>query len=162
MPIRQARPEDCAALVALWNPVIRQGEATFNSIEKTAEGLAAEIAAKQQANQPFLLAEEDGEVQGFATYGQFRASNGYRHTMEHTIILSPAHHGKGLGRRLMAEIEAIARARQVHSMFAGVSHANIAGLNFHRAIGYVEVARLPQVGRKFDRWFDLVLLQKML
>ena len=162
MLIRQALLQDCPAIADLWNPVIRDGVATFNSVEKTAAGLGADLAAKQAEDRPFLLAFEQDTLMGFANYGQFRASNGYRHTMEHTIILSPKAQGRGIGRALMQAIEDHARARIVHSMFAGVSHENTAGLAFHRAIGYREVARLAQVGRKFDRWFDLVLMQKIL
>jgi len=162
MPIRQATQDDCARIVEIWNPIIRDTEATFNSIEKTPESLARELAAKAASDRPFLLAIDQGDILGFATYDQFRGSNGYRHTMEHTIILPPKSHGKGLGRQLMAAIEDHARARAVHSMFAGVSHRNEAGIAFHLALGYVKVARLPEVGYKFDRWYDLVLLQKLL
>jgi len=162
MLIRQATARDCPAIIAIWNPVIRTGAATFNSIEKTADGLGADIAAKHSAAKPFLLATRQGNILGFATYGQFRASSGYRHTMEHTIILADAAQGQGIGRALMRAIEDHARSRAVHCMFAAVSHANPAGIAFHAAIGYTEVARLPEVGRKFDRWFDLVLMQKIL
>jgi len=162
MQIVQATKQDCPAIADLWNPVIRDGIATFNSVEKTAAGLAAEIEAKRADTRPFLIARQNDTLLGFATYGQFRASNGYRHTMEHTIILAADAQGKGTGRALMTAIETHARAHDVHSMFAGVSHENLAGIAFHAAIGYREIARLPQVGRKFDRWFDLVLMQKIL
>jgi phosphinothricin acetyltransferase len=82
--------------------------------------------------------------------------------MEHTIILAPAAIGRGLGRSLMAAIEAHARGQGVHSMFAGVSGENAAGIAFHAAIGYVPVAVLHQVGFKFGRWMDLHLMQKLL
>lgn len=160
--LRPAMPEDAAAIAALWNPFIRDTAVTFNSVEKTAQGLAADITAKAAGGQAFLLAELDGDLAGFATYGQFRGGVGYAHTMEHTVILAPQAHGRGVGRALMAGIEEHARQAGVHSMLAGVSAENEAGIAFHRAIGYVEMARLPQVGRKFGRWMDLVLLQKML
>ena len=162
MRIRPATHEDCTAITAFWNPFIRRSEVTFNSIEKTPAELAAELARKSAANQPFLVADEAGSILGFATYGQFRASNGYRLTMEHTIILAPEASGKGIGRELMQRIEDHARERGVHSMLAGISHRNPQGIAFHAALGYSEIARLPEVGVKFDRWFDLVLMQKFL
>lgn len=162
MTLRPALPEDAAAIAALWNPFIRDTAVTFNSVEKTPEGLVADIAAKAAAGQPFLLAELDGVLAGFATYGQFRGGVGYAQTMEHTVILHPRAHGQGLGRALMSAIEEHARRAGVHSLLAGVSAENTAGVAFHMAVGYVELARLPQVGRKFGRWMDLVLLQKML
>jgi L-amino acid N-acyltransferase YncA len=163
MKIRQAQSGDIPALLDIWNPVIRTSVATFNDAEKTPAMLAADIATKSAAGYPFLVAEQpDGTLAGFATYGQFRASNGYRHTMEHTIILAPDQGGRGTGRALMTAIETHARDRGVHSLFAGVSGENTAGIAFHARLGYHEVARLPEVGRKFDRWFDLVLMQKIL
>jgi L-amino acid N-acyltransferase YncA len=162
MRIRQAEDGDCAAIVEIWNPYIRTSDVTFNSVEKTAAGLAADLAAKRAAGYPFLVAEADGTVLGFATYGQFRASNGYARTMEHTIILAPGASGRGVGRALMTAIEAHARSAGVHSMFAGVSGRNPDGIAFHAALGYAEVARLKEVGWKLGRWYDLVLMQKML
>lgn len=160
--IRPARPEDAARIVAFWNPLIRETMVTFNPQEKTVAELADSIAAKAAADHGFLVAEEDGEVLGFASYGQFRAGAGYIRAMEHTIILAPAARGRGIGRALMAGIEDHARTRGVHSMIAGVSGGNPEGRRFHAAIGYAEVAVVPQVGWKFGRFWDLVLMQKLL
>lgn len=162
MTIRAATPADCAAIRDIWNPVIRDSLITFNPVEKTAPELDALLAAKAALGHPFLVAEAGGQVAGFATYGQFRAGAGYAHTMEHTIILAPQARGRGLGRALMADLEARARGADVHSMFAGVSAANPEGVAFHLALGYMQVARLPEVGRKAGRWIDLVLMQKFL
>lgn len=161
--IRPAAQGDCAAILAYWNPLIRETTVTFSSEEKTEAGLWQMIAARRAQGQEFLLAEDGGgAVLGHATYGQFRAGNGYAHAMEHTIILAPAARGLGLGRALMAAIESHARAGGAHVMIGGVSAENAAGRAFHAAIGYREMAVLPQLGRKFDRWLDLVLMQKML
>lgn len=162
MKIRQAEDRDCETIIRIWNPYIRASDVTFNSAEKSAAGLAADLASKRAAGFPFLVAEAGGEMLGFATYGQFRASNGYARTMEHTIILAPAASGRGVGRVLMTAIEEHARKAGVHSMFAGVSGRNPDGIAFHAALGYVEVARLKEVGWKLGRWYDLVLMQKML
>ncbi len=160
--IRAAELSDCAAIAAIWNPVIRDTLVTFNAVEKTVQGLAEVLAEKAGAGQPFLVAEAAGELLGFATYGQFRGGVGYARTMEHTIILGAAARGRGLGRALMAGIEAHGLAAGVHSLWAGVSAANPAGRAFHAAIGYREVAVLPEVGFKFGQWLDLVLMQKIL
>ncbi len=162
MLIRQAQPQDAAAVVEIWNDVIRNSAATFTSLEKTEDGLIADFAAKAADGKTFLVAELEGEVAGFATYFQFRGGPGYRHTMEHTVILSPRAWGRGVGRALMSAIEDHARAGGAHSLFGGVSAENADGIAFHAAIGFKEIARLPEVGRKFDRWMDLVLMQKIL
>lgn len=160
--IRPALPSDCAAVAAFWNPMIRDTMVTFNSVEKTEEELHGTLASKARDGYPFLVAEEEGRVLGFATYGQFRGGVGYAHTMEHTIILAPAARGRGLGRALMAAIEEHARARGAHSMIAGVSGANPPGIAFHAAMGYAQVAVVPEVGYKAGQWLDLVLMQKLL
>lgn len=161
MMIRPATPADADAICAIWNPIIRDTGITFNPVEKTPQDVRALIAEKEAQGHAFLLAEGDG-VQGFANYGQFRGGLGYQHTCEHSIVLGEGARGKGLGRALMLAIEDHARARGVHSMFAGVSAENPQGVRFHAALGYREVATLPEVGYKFDRWFDLVLMQKIL
>ena len=160
--IRPATTSDLAALLAIWNPLIRDTLITFNSTQKTLADMEKMLAEKAAAGQAFLVAEADGRVAGFATYGQFRGGVGYAHTMEHTIILGEATRGKGLGRALMRAVEDHARASGAHSIFAGVSGGNPEGRAFHAAMGYREAAVLPEVGYKFGRWWDLVLMQKFL
>ena len=163
MTIRPVRDADLGAILGFWNPLIRETTITFSAEEKTLSGLSAMIAARHAAGRAFLIgAADDGRVLGFASYDQFRAGNGYVHAMEHTVILAPEAHGRGLGRALMTAIEEHARMRGGHSMVAGVSGENAAGIAFHRALGYAHVGLLPQSGRKFGRWLDLVLMQKML
>ncbi|MBU2962714.1 GNAT family N-acetyltransferase [Citreicella sp. C3M06] len=159
MIIRQARPEDAAALVALWNPWIETTAITFSTDLKTAEGVGADIAARGAA---FQVAEDAGQLVGLATYFPFRSGPGYRFTKEHSVILAPEARGKGAGRALMAALETAARAEGVQSLFAGVSGENPEGVAFHAALGFTEAARLPRVGHKFGRWMDLVLMQKFL
>lgn len=161
MIIRPARPEDAGAIIAFWNPLIRDTMVTFNPVQKTEAEVADSIRAKAAAGHGFFVAE-DGGILGFASYGQFRAGMGYAKAMEHTIILSPEGRGSGVGRALMAAIEDHARAQGYHSMIAGVSGGNPEGRAFHAAIGYAEVAVIPQVGWKFGRFWDLVLMQKLL
>lgn len=160
--IRPARPDDIPALLDIWNPIIRDTMVTFASVQKTVDDLQQMIESKRSAGHAFFVAEADDQVAGFASYGQFRAGNGYRHSMEHTIILGPAVRGRGLGRGLIEALCAHARAGGVHSLLAGVSSGNPDGVAFHSALGFNLVARIPEVGHKFDKWWDLVLMQKIL
>ena len=157
MRIRPAGASDIAPILEIWNPLIRDTSVTFTSVEKTPEGLAADIAARGPA---FLVAEEAGAIMGFASHGTFRPGPGYAHTAEHTVIVAPTAQGRGAGRALMRALEDHARAAGVHVLIAGVSAENVPAIAFHRAVGFVDGGRLPEVGRKFGRWMDLVLLHK--
>jgi phosphinothricin acetyltransferase len=160
--IRAATAGDAARVAALWNHYIRDTLVTFNRTEKPEAEVAQLIAAHRAAGHGFLVATEGGGLAGFATYTQFRAGVGYAHTMEHTILLDPAARGRGVGRALLAAMEDHARLGGARSILAGVSGANTEGRAFHLAMGYAEVAVLREVGRKWDRWLDLHLMQKTL
>ncbi len=160
--IRAAGEQDIPGILAVWNAMIRDTVITFNPVEKSADDLVQFLADKAIAGHAVLVAVAGDAVLGFATYGQFRGGVGYQHTVEHSIMLAPAARGRGMGRGLLTAIEDHARAGGAHSIFAGVSAGNPPGVAFHAALGYVQVAVLPQVGRKFGKWWDLVLMQKFL
>ena len=158
MTVRLATGLDAEAVAAIWNHYIRETSVTFNAQEKNAEEVAGLISTRPA----FFVALDQGRVAGFATYDQFRSGVGYARTMEHTIQLAPDASGRGHGRALMVAVEDHARAGGAKSMFAGVSGENPEGRAFHARLGYAETAVLPQVGWKFGRWMDLVLMQKFL
>lgn len=162
MILRDAAPADAQAIADLVNPVIRDTTITFTSREKTALDVAQDIAAKRDLGHGFLVAGEAGSVLGVASYGQFRPGPGYARTAEHSITLAAGARGRGVGRMLLEALEDHARAAGMHVMIAAVSAENPGGVAFHDRLGYARVAVLPQVGWKFGRWLDLVLLQKQL
>ncbi len=117
------------------------------------------IADCHAAGHAFLVTTD---LAGFATYAQFRGGSGYKTCMEHTIILAPAACGHGHGRALLHALESHAAAAGAHQMMAGISAENPAALRFHAALGYREIARIPEADFKFNRYIDLVLMQKFL
>ena len=162
MILRPALDGDCSAIAALWNPVIRDTTITFTTVEKAREGLTADLAAKSAQGFPFFVAEAEGRLLGFATYGPFRSGPGYARTVEHTIILAPDAWGRGIGRALIASLLTDAGHKGIRAMIGGVSAENAAGIAFHTSLGFAEVGRLPQVGWKFGRFIDLVLMQRLI
>lgn len=154
--IRTATSADAPQIAAIWNHAIRETTITFNPVEKSDEEVAGLTA------QNCLVWDEDGQILGFARYFPFRGGEGYRFTVEHTIMLHAAGHGQGGGKRLMEALCAHAKAAGKHSMFAGCSAENAGAVAFHARLGFQEVATLREVGFKFGRWIDLVLMQKRL
>ena len=154
--IRAATPADAPAIMAIWNAAIRDTTVTFSPLEKTADEVIALTATA------CLVAEEGGQAIAFARYFQFRSGPGYAHTAEHTILVQPSATGRGIGRSLMDVLCDHARDAGFHSTVAAVSAENAAGIAFHAACGFRKVACLPEVGFKFGRWIDLVLMQKRL
>lgn len=160
--LRPATAADAPAIAALWAPIIRDTVVTFHPQPRPAAEIAAMIATRQDAGQAFLVAVAGDALLGFASYSQFRAGPGYARTMEHTLNLSPAARGRGLGRQLLRALEAHATAAGHRSLIGAIAAANTGSLAFHRRLGFVEVGRIPEAGWKFGRFHDLVLMQRRL
>ena len=112
-----------------------------------------------------LVAEHEDQVVGLAAYGPFRDIAkwpGYRFTVENTIHVREDCWGRGVGKALMRELIESARERGKHSIIAAVDSANEKSIRLHERLGFVEVARMLQVGAKFGEWLDLVLLELLL
>lgn len=162
MKLRAARAGDAEGLAGIVNHYIRETTISFNETEKTAEDMAAAVTDRLVVGHGFVVAEQDGALLGYATYGPFRGGTGYRETLEHTVLLRPGAVGQGIGRALMAALEEEAHEAGVHSLIGGISAENSGGIDFHRRIGFIEVGRVAQAGLKAGRRIDLVLMQKLL
>ena len=159
--IRDARREDCGAMTAIYNHYVRTSTCTF--------ALEDEPLAERQRwfdahgpRHPIVVAEERGEVIGWASLSSWNPRGAYARTVESSIYLRDDRRGRGLGRLLLADLVARAAALGHHTVLAGVSADQDASLALHRALGFVEVARMRELGWKFDRWIDVVFLQRML
>lgn len=160
--IRPARPADLPALLEIYNDAVVNTTASWDLLPWTPAEHAEWYATKAEHGHPVLVAEVDGHVVGYSTYGPFRPKAGYAGTMEHSVYVRPDHQGKGLGRAVLVAIIEAARTNGVHALIGGLSADNEVSLRLHRSLGFVEVGRLPEVGRKFDAWLDLVVLHLFL
>lgn len=161
MVIRPAVLDDVAAITSIKNALLDSTAIEWTDTPHTAAEISRWLHDQVRDHNPVLVAEVDGEVAGWASYGEFRDNQrwpGYRYTVEHTIHVGEAHWGTGVGRALLAELIERARAAGMHTMVAAVDGDNGASIRFHERLGFVEVARMPQVGAKHGRWLDLVLL----
>jgi phosphinothricin acetyltransferase len=163
--IRDAHDADMGAVRDIYNALVPTTTVAWTEQLQTLDDRRAWFDRQQRDGFPVLVADDDGEVVGFAAYGHFHGAGvwpGYRFTVEHTIHVRESHWGGGLGRRLLTALVERAREAGLHVMVGAVDGDNAASIRFHESLGFTEVARMPEVGRKFDRWLDLVLMQRIL
>ncbi|WP_297198166.1 GNAT family N-acetyltransferase [uncultured Pluralibacter sp.] len=162
MMLRHATSADCESIAAIYNHAVLHTAAIWNDTTVDADNRRAWLEARRQLGYPVLVSEENGVVTGYASFGDWRAFEGFRHTVEHSVYVHPEHQGKGLGRLLLARL--IDEARQIgkHVMVAGIESQNAASLHLHAALGFEITAKMPQVGTKFGRWLDLTFMQLQL
>jgi phosphinothricin acetyltransferase len=160
--IRDAADADLPGLLLIYNDVIATSTAVFSTDPVTLEERRQWWRARVTLGYPVLVARDESGVVGFATFGDFRAWPGYRHTVEHSVHVRADRRGQGIGSRLIEALLPIAAACGKHVMIAGVDAANTGSIRLHERLGFERVGYLHQVGCKFGRWLDLVFLQKLL
>ncbi len=160
--VRDATEGDVAAITAITNEAILNTTANWNLTPVTADARAAWLADRRRGGLPVLVAERAGRVIGFGSFGPFRPFEVYLHTVEHGLYVDPAAQRTGAGSALMAGLIGRAEALGMHVMVGAIEARNAASLALHERFGFVRVGLMPEVGRKFDRWLDLVLMQKTL
>ncbi len=162
LAVRDATGEDIPAIVAITNHAILTTTANWNITPITHEARAAWLAERQGAGLPVLVAEREGGIVGFASYGPFRPYEAYLHTAEHGLYVDTGAQRSGVGTALLGALLARAEAAGVHVMVGAVEAGNTASIGLHERLGFVRVGLMREVGRKFDRWLDLVLMQRIL
>jgi L-amino acid N-acyltransferase YncA len=165
--LRDATPEDAPAINRLYNALIDTTTVAWTEQPEPLDARRAWLEEQTRAGRPVLVAEDEAEgaVVGFASYSDFRGAGkwpGYRFTVEHTVHVDGAQQGRRIGTALMEALMARAAAAGLHVMIGAVDSDNLTSIRFHERLGFIEVARLPEVGFKFDRWLTLVLLQRVL
>lgn len=160
--IRPAREADAPSLVRIYNHFIRETVVTFEEEEIAAAEMWSRVAEVQEAALPWLVAEEDGEVVGYAYATTWKARSAYRFSVESSVYLDPTAGGRGLGSRLYAALLPLLEVRGVHAVIGGVALPNDASIALHEKFGFRKVAHFEQTGFKFDRWIDVAYWEKLL
>ena len=160
--LRDATLDDLPAILEIHNDAITTTTAIWDEEPVEIDERRAWFDTRTTAGHPIIVATDDGVVAGYASFGPWRPKSGYRHTVEHSVYIHPDRQGRGHGRALMAELIERARTAGFHAMVAGIEAGNAPSLALHEHFGFTQVALLPQVGRKFDRWLDLAYLQLLL
>jgi L-amino acid N-acyltransferase YncA len=162
MIIRDATHRDLPAILAIHNDAIRTTTAIWDETEVDLADRRTWFDARRTAGLPVLVAEADGTVLGYASYGPWKVKSGYRFTMENSVYIHPDHHGRGAASALLPPLIEHARGAGVHAIVAGIEAANAASIALHEKHGFRRVALLPEVGFKFGRWLDLAYYQLLL
>ncbi len=161
--VRDASEADLVGMTAIYNDVVATTTAIYSSTPATLEDRRVWLTTRLSAGFPVLVAVCGQEVCGFASFGEWRGAwPGYRYTVEHSVHVAADRRGVGVGRELMGALIARAQAMGLHAMIGAVDAANASSLGFHEKLGFQRVALLPEVGRKFDRWLDLIFVHRFL
>jgi L-amino acid N-acyltransferase len=160
--VGDAADGDLPGILAIYNEVIANSTAVFSDLAVTLEEREAWLAARRSAGYPVIVASDPSGVVGFGSFGDFRSWPGYRYTVEHSVHVRADRRGAGVGTILLSALIARASALGKHALIAGVDADNLASIRLHDRLGFTNVARLSEVARKFDRWLDLVLLERLL
>jgi L-amino acid N-acyltransferase YncA len=163
LTIRPSRDEDIAAITAIYAHHVLNGTGTFETDAPSAADMTARRADVLGKNLPYLVAEENGEVLGFAYCNWFKPRPAYRFSAEDSIYISEAARGKGLGGQLLAALSQAAETVGVRKLIAVIGDsANAGSIGVHRRNGFTQVGVLKDCGWKFGEWRDVVLMEKVL
>ncbi len=159
--IDEARTGDIPAITIILNHAALHTTASWHEYPKSEAEMAEWFAARKR-DYAILAARDGSGLLGYASYGPFRIPSGYRLTAEHSVYVREDARGRGIGKALLAAVIEQARIQGLHMLIGGIDSQNGLSIALHKKMGFEESGRLPEVGRKFDRWLTLVFLQKRL
>lgn len=162
MILRDATLDDCPAILKIMNDAILHSTALYDYTCRSNEYIVEWFTKKQEQGLPVLVAESQGVVAAYASYGIFRPFEGFRFSVEHSIYIDQNFQRQGIGKKLLKLLIEKARGQGMHTMLGGIDAENYGSITLHKQFGFQEVGRLNQVGFKFDRWLDMVFLQLIL
>ncbi|MCF3648643.1 GNAT family N-acetyltransferase [Synoicihabitans lomoniglobus] len=161
--IRPATPDDIAAIHAIYAHHVQYGTGTFEIEAPTVEAMRSRFKQTAGRDYPFYVAVSDDEVIGYGYVGPFRERAAYQFTVEDSIYLHPEKRGQGIGRLLLNQLITASTERGFKQMIALIGDSdNRASIRLHATAGFRSTGTLQAVGRKFDRWLDVVIMQRPL
>jgi L-amino acid N-acyltransferase YncA len=159
--IRACIAADAAAIAEIYNYYVRETVITFEETPVSADEMARRIA-DIGARYPWLVAERDGAVVGWAYAAEWKTRSAYRFSVETAVYIAPTHRGRAIGTALYVPLIAELEARELHSVVGGIALPNPASVALHEKLGFTKIAHFGEVGRKFDRWVDVGYWQLIL
>ena len=162
MKIRSATEHDLPAILDIFNYEISNNEFVYIYEPWTLDYALSWFQEIRKNNFPFIVAERDNQLLGYAYYSKFREREAYNTTVEYSVYIHRLHRRKGVAKNLVLELIDLAKIQEYHVMIGGLDANNRASYQFHINLGFVEVAHFKSVARKNDKWLDLVFFQFML
>ncbi len=163
LEIRAADEADLAAVTAIYDREVRHGTATFELTPPDLAEMTRRFRSLMDGGFPYLVARLEGDVVGYAYAGPYRPRPAYRFTVENSVYLAPAVHRQGFGARLLRRLIEDCEARNYRQMVAVIGDsANAGSIGLHRRAGFEMIGTHPNVGFKFGRWLDTVMMQRAL
>jgi L-amino acid N-acyltransferase YncA len=163
MPVRPAQPRDLAVITAIYDEAVRHGTASFELDPPDQAEMTRRYESLRAGGYPYLVAELDRAIVGYAYAGPYRARPAYRWSAEDSVYVAPQAHRRGIGRALLARLLAETEAAGFRQMLAVIGDsANTGSIELHRDAGFRLVGTFENVGFKFGRWLDTVLMQRQL
>ncbi len=161
--IRPSRDDDLDTITRIYGHHVLHGTGTFETTPPSLADMTTRRADVLSKGLPWLVVEDGGQVLGFAYGNWFKPRPAYRFSVEDSIYMDPAAHGKGLGRALLTELMAALERSGVRKVMAVIGDsANAGSIGVHKALGFETVGMVQSCGWKFDRWLDIVLMQRTL
>ena len=161
MEVRLAGPDDAEAIRDIYNVEVTRSTVTFDLVPRTLEDQQAWLAGHAGVH-PAVVAAVGGEVVGFGSLAPYRSRPAYATTAEDSVYVRRDQRGKGCGRAILAELVGLATVHGFHAVMARVVGGHEASIALHRALGFELVGVEREVGRKFGRWLDVVVMERLL
>jgi phosphinothricin acetyltransferase len=163
MRIREAESRDIGGILEIYNDAVLNTTAIWNDVIVDAANRAEWLADRKRLGYPVVVAVDDADaIIGYASFGDWRAWDGYRHTVEHSIYVHRERRGIGIGAALMTALIDRAKTIGKHVMVAGIEANNMGSIRLHEKVGFERTGHLKEVGAKFGKWLDLVFMQMKL
>jgi L-amino acid N-acyltransferase YncA len=159
--VRPATPTDAEVIREIYNIEVLGSTVTFDLVPRTPEE-QIEWMDSHAGVYPVIVAEDDGEVVGFASLSPYRPRPGYSTTVEDSVYVATSHRGRGVGKLLLGELVDRGMAHGFHSVIARIVGDHSASIALHRSCGFEIVGTEREVGRKFGKWLDVAVMQRLL
>lgn len=153
--IRDAAPADAAAIAEIYNHYVLHTTVTFEEEAVPVPEIAERIQEVYASRLPWIVAESEGTVVGYAYASKWKGRCAYRYSTEITVYLAPDQGGRGIGSELYGRLFPMLKDRKLHAAMGGISLPNPASVALHEKFGMEKVAHFKEVGYKFDRWIDV-------